>query len=108
MATAATPVIRTALEDERWQLARDFLLNFTVTVILFAVAIALTFLEDWCVYSKRPDYLCFAIKTISIALLLIDGITLICICAITAVSLVSKYSQKHLKGLRTPNVDESL
>jgi hypothetical protein len=51
-----------------------------MAVFGFGFAIALTFLEDWCVTTKRPHWLCFGISTLSVIMFIADGVVILAIC----------------------------
>lgn len=54
--------------------------SFLLCVLLFASAIALTYVEDWMRTSQRPEWLIMGVDAISIALFVTDGIAFICLC----------------------------
>ena len=73
-----------------------FFWNFVAAVVLFAAAVACSYIETWCNNQKLPDYLCFGVKIISIVLFIIDGIVVCGTAAIVAYKLLKKTAQNDI------------
>lgn len=63
----------------RRELRRSFEL-FVSGAIVFVVAIALTYVEDWCRAQHRPDWVVFGVQGLSLFMFVADGIVLCVTC----------------------------
>jgi hypothetical protein len=60
---------------------RESLQTFVVTVVFLIFAISLTFLKDWCISTKRPEWLVTGIEFLSIVMFVTDVLVIFAICA---------------------------
>jgi len=66
---------------------RHSLQTFVVAVSVIVLAIILTFLEDFCVMTKRPPWLVNGIEVLSVILFIGDGLVIVAlICRIVFVA----------------------
>jgi hypothetical protein len=54
--------------------------TFLIALFLFGFAIALTFLEDWCLKTQRPIWLTTGIEIISMVMFFSDALVVLAIC----------------------------
>jgi hypothetical protein len=60
---------------------RDSAQTFAFAAILISFAIALTFVEDWCIKTQRPSWLVYGIASLSMIMFVTDALVLSAICA---------------------------
>jgi hypothetical protein len=65
------------ISDKTRRTVRDSFQTFFLAVALLVFALLLTFLEDFAVYSKRPQWLVIGIETLSVILFIGDGLVLV-------------------------------
>lgn len=86
MAKLLTPKIKRLLLDSAQQ--------FIVAIFVFAFAIALTFVEDFCRNTHRPPWIIVWIEVVSVWLAAVDGIALICISGYTLFSSIQEFVRR--------------
>lgn len=60
---------------------KDSLCAFAFMLLIMALAVALTYAEDWARAENRPEWLLFGFHGISILLFITDGIAIAGLCA---------------------------
>jgi len=50
--------------------------TFAFAVVIFALAIGLTYVEDFCVAQKRPPWLIIGVQALSIWMFIVDAVVL--------------------------------
>ncbi|MGA2137522.1 MAG: hypothetical protein ABSH14_01545 [Verrucomicrobiia bacterium] len=70
--------------------------HFVIAIVIFAMAIALTYLEDYCVEHHRPAWLVFGVQMLSIWMFIVDCIVVGSIVAIVGVRSIREFAaQSH-------------
>jgi hypothetical protein len=69
------------LSRETRKIIRESFGTFIVALFGFAFAIALTFVEDFCVHTKRPAWLIIGIQILSVILFIGDGLIMFAVVA---------------------------
>ena len=58
---------------------RESAQTFCIALVVFLLAIILTFVEDWCVKLNRPQWLITGIKVFSVMMFVGDGLVMLAI-----------------------------
>lgn len=70
--------------------------QFIVAIVVFALAIALTFVEDFCRASHRPLWLIIWIESLTVWLAIVDGVALISISGLLLFQSVQEFVKKTM------------
>jgi hypothetical protein len=57
--------------------AKHALRTFFYAILIFTFAILLTFVDDWCIRTKRPKWLICGIECLSVWMFIVDTVVLI-------------------------------
>ena len=68
--------------------------HFIIAIVIFCLAIALTYVEDFCVKYHRPQWLVWGISILSVWMFIVDAIVLGSIIAIVGYRLVREFASE--------------
>lgn len=69
------------LSDRTRRTIKDSFQTFLLAFAAFCFAIALTFVEDLAVHTKRPAWVIVGIEALSVMLFIADGLVIFCVVA---------------------------